>query len=281
MVDKIQSSNLQKGQALLIVVLVMVISLTVGLAVVSRSVTNLRTSTEEESSQRAFSAAEAGVEKAIKTGCITPAPTGLPCAPIASSFTENSSSYTTLVTPLNGTQFLLNGGNIVEADEGGDVWLINHNSSGSPDYSLKWNGNLLFYWGKTDACNDAALEIIVISGSQNSPTTKRYAYDACSARKTANNFSSAEGGADIAGKTLLYGVPQLSPIAITDGILIRVIPLYNSTAIGVKGSVALPTQGNKIESVGISKSTNRKITFYQGYPALPSEFFPYALFSPK
>ena len=58
----------QKGQALLIVVLAMVVALTVGLSVVSRSITNLKNSQQEIDSQKALSAAEAGVELAIKNG---------------------------------------------------------------------------------------------------------------------------------------------------------------------------------------------------------------------
>ena len=56
------------GQTLLVVVLMMVVALTVSLSVVLRSVSNVRTSTDEENSSRAFSAAEAGLELALKTG---------------------------------------------------------------------------------------------------------------------------------------------------------------------------------------------------------------------
>lgn len=54
------------GQVTLLVLLVMVVLLTVGLAVVSRSVTDIRISKETEESARAFSAAEAGIEEALK-----------------------------------------------------------------------------------------------------------------------------------------------------------------------------------------------------------------------
>ncbi len=47
----------QSGQALLIIVLVMVVALTIGLSVASRTITNLRTSREQASSQKALSAA--------------------------------------------------------------------------------------------------------------------------------------------------------------------------------------------------------------------------------
>ena len=55
------------GQAILLVVLVMIVGLTVGLSVVSRSIVSIKTSTEEADSQKALAAAEAGIEKALNT----------------------------------------------------------------------------------------------------------------------------------------------------------------------------------------------------------------------
>ena len=55
----------QSGQALIIILLAMSVVLTLVLSSVSRSVTDIRITTEEEESLRAFSAAEAGVEKAL------------------------------------------------------------------------------------------------------------------------------------------------------------------------------------------------------------------------
>ena len=58
----------RQGQMLLVVVLTMIVALTVGLSVVSRTITNLRISRQSEESQRAFQAAEAGIEKTIESG---------------------------------------------------------------------------------------------------------------------------------------------------------------------------------------------------------------------
>lgn len=58
--------NKNSGQITLVALLVMVVLLTVGLAVVSRSVTDIRISKEAEESARAFSAAEAGIEDLLK-----------------------------------------------------------------------------------------------------------------------------------------------------------------------------------------------------------------------
>ncbi|MCR4324115.1 MAG: hypothetical protein NUV69_00300 [Candidatus Curtissbacteria bacterium] len=55
----------QSGQILILVLLVVVVALSVGLSVASRNITNLRTSTQTEQSQRAFAAAEGGVEHVL------------------------------------------------------------------------------------------------------------------------------------------------------------------------------------------------------------------------
>ena len=63
----------ERGQALLIVLLVMTVALTVGLSVATRTIVNVRITTQEEQSQRAFSAAEAGIEETLRT-CTTSCP---------------------------------------------------------------------------------------------------------------------------------------------------------------------------------------------------------------
>lgn len=55
----------KSGQILILVLLIVVVALSVGLSVASRNISNLRTSTQTEQSQRAFTAAEGGVEDTL------------------------------------------------------------------------------------------------------------------------------------------------------------------------------------------------------------------------
>lgn len=271
----------EEGQALLLVILIMVVSLTIGLSVVSRSIVNIRTTTEEENSQRALSAAEAGIEQALKTG---------QGVATAQDLGNNAQIKNVEVEQVLGTSFLLSGGNRIEKDNGLDVWLSSY-----PDYSgTRWSGDLTIYWGSTtDTCTAdsltntmVALEVIVISGNRNNPDnpeSKRYAYDPCSARRGINNFTEPNSGSyAVQGKNFAYRTPPTGSdkISVSNGFIARVIPLYASTSIGVSGTVALPSQGGIIKSTGSSGGTERKITYFQGYPQLPSEFFQYILFSP-
>lgn len=247
----------------------MVIILTVGLSVVSRSITSLRITKETETSQRAFSAAEAGIEKIINSSSQS-----------LSGQLENNASYSTTVATLQGASFLINNGNPVAKGDGADVWLSHY-----PDYSSPLTGQITIYWGQLpEVCSSdpslntqAALEIVTITGSVASPVTTHYAIDPCNDRASLNNFStSVQGGSTINGVSFAHSYQ----ISVTDGLLMRIVPLYASTVLGISGNgVNLPSQGQVISSTGTAGTTTRKITVFKGYPKLPVEFFPSILFS--
>lgn len=263
---------------LLVVVLVMVVALTVGLSVIARTTTNIRTTGEEEKSQRAFSAAEAGIERAI-----------LDSADIPTTQLSNNTSYTTDLSTSSDPEFVLNNGTVILKDEPIDVWLSDY----SPvKYANPRSGNLTINWGNaSDVCSSgsnntmSALEIILISGTTVNPKVTTYAFDPCSARGTCapspgtgNHFCTPTyGEKTIDGQTFVYNVS----IPVTSGLLARIIPLYAPTFVGVEGSFALPQQGTFISSVGVSDTTKRKIVSFRGYPKLPVELFPFIIFSPK
>lgn len=274
----------QKGQALLIVILVMVVALTVGLSVVSRTIINLRNSSEQESSQKALSAAEAGVETAIKANTVT-------TQPVTNTLDNNLSnppSYSYTVTQASGVGVIsLNGGNLVNKNEGSYVWLSPYSATGT---YAPWAGNTLkIYWGSpSDVCDTdltvntmAALEIEIVSGPKANPIIQRFAYDPCigaGLRQSGNGFSSpTTGSVTTAAGTFNYliTIPNIS-----SGLLAKVTPIYANTKVGVQGNVGLPSQGNIITSTGTADNAQRKVTVFQSYPELPSELFPYTLFSP-
>lgn len=273
---RITKNHSQKGQTLLIVVLVMVIAVTVGLSVVSKSITSLRTSTEEANSAKALSAAEAGIQQTLQSG-----------ASIAGSTLPNT-SYNTNIATQSGLEVLLNGGNVVPKDDGADLWLIDYNN-GSPNYSIAWSGvSFDVYWGRSsDICDSnplintkAALEIAVISGPLPG-TIKKFAYDPCGTRKSSNNFSAASAGGIVGGRTF----PNRATIPVVSGLVARIIPLYANTVVGIRGAIALPSQGSLITSTGTSgpagNAVVRKINVFQGYPQIPAQYFTHGLFWPK
>lgn len=267
---KIIFRDYQGGQVLIISLLVLVVALTVGLSLAVRSITTTRMTSAQDSSQRAFSAAEAGIEQALTASAGTT---------ITGSFTNNNSSYATSTSLLSGDEVLMENGAFIFKDNPVDVWLSNY-----PDYTSPWTGSLKIYWGKsTDSCNQsessntmAAVEVVLISGSTAAPAIKHFAYDPCSARRANNHFSIISAGGIVKGRAFAYS----ATINVTSGLLARVIPLYAGTYIGVSGT-GLPPQGTVITSVGNSGGTQRKIVSFRGYPKPPIELYPFLIFSPK
>lgn len=257
------------GQALLIVVLIMVVGLTVTLSLVSRSIVNLKTSVDQTNSQQALAAAEAGVEQSIKNNASV----------LQQSFSNNASFSTTYTQVAGNASFLANGGNLVSKNEGTYIWLSTYDET---PWNDNFDGNLTIYWGDSSGdINNAALEIAVISGvDPASAVIKRYAIDPAAASR-GNNFTPVapadKGSFPIGSRTFRY---RSSINGIVDGLLVRITPIYFSTYLGVLGSVALPDQGTIITADGAAADTRRRITVFQGYPQLPAEFFPYSLLSP-
>jgi hypothetical protein len=266
----------QRGQILLIVILVMVTALTVGLSVAARSVTNLRTAQEASNSEQAFSAAEAGIEQSITNN-----------SSVNGNF-PNQSSYKSLVKTISGVEFPLNNGTPVLKDDGVDVWLSTY-----PSYANPWTGTMTMYWGQAgDTCTNSeatntmpALEVVLISGSLANPVQTRYALDGCAARNGNNKFESVPAaGGTVAGKTYTFR----RTISITSGLFMRIVPLYSPAYIGVRGCdsagnncLALPSQGTVVEATGTASNTTRKLVSTRYYPKLPPELFPYSFFSPQ
>lgn len=266
--------NSQKGQILLIVVLASVISLTVGLAAISRSITNTRLSTEEANSQKALAAAEAGVEEQLNkavTGNTDPTSIGN---------IGNNSGFNASADPVDGTQIVLNNAHPVSRDEGADIWLSDY-----PDFEDPLTTSLTILWNNTvdgDSCSSPAIEVAVVYGAdKNNPGMRRYAVDPCSTRGNGLDAPSGGGSVTYQGKNYSFTHSLVIPAAeIPSGRIARVIPIYHDSVIGVLSSQSLPAQGYVVNSTGTSGTTVRQVRVFQGFPRLPVEFFPYNLFLP-
>ena len=276
------SSKSQKGQILLIVVLAAVVSLTVGLSAVSRVITNTRVTTEEASSQKALSAAEAGVEELVNNEALLRASVS---DPLSKNFSNNSTFFAK-ADPIDGVEFLINDGNQILKDEGADIWFSTYPNFGDPGGG-RWGGTLEVYWKDNNGCSlgpgqtaDPAIEMVVIQGTDtNNLSMRREVYDRCS---RSNGFSIPTLGArSIDGQGLNRGFSIIIPGG--QGYIARVIPLYANAVMGVRAappSPLLPTQGYVIDSQGSAGNTKRSVRVFRGFPRVPIEYFPYNIFLP-
>lgn len=262
----------------------MIIALTVGLSVASRTVTNLSISRQSEESGRAFQAAEAGVEQILQSGARNS----------SKNWIENSSSFKTDATYPSGQSFSLNGGELVDQAVGMDVWLSNY-----PDFSSQVTGSVTIYWNTANnqticstsegpggpASVKSALEVIVLYGTKLTPQMDKYMFDVCNSSRittaTMPTILTIANGIPISGgpqfqNSATITIPSFGGYG---GLIMRVIPIFNSTKMAITSTTPLPKQGSIVESTGSSGQTVRKVRYFASYPQIPVEIFPYSLIS--
>lgn len=269
--------NKQSGQILLIVVLSMVVALSVGLSIASRTISNLNISKQNEESQRAFQAAEAGLERAVRQVY-----TGGDTTPIAEGSLGNNSNFNVDIKSEPSSQIQLNGGDTIERAVGLDVWMSNY-----PDFASPYTGNVQLYWGqrnqdcgKTGTDYPPALEVLLIHGNHDNPQLLREVFDPCGRISGTNSGIVTENPPEFMGTPYKYRATFPSSGTMTSGLLFKVIPIFNSTRMGIEGlNGNLPAQGSVITSTGTAGDTVRKIQYFQSYPQIPNELFPYAIVS--
>jgi hypothetical protein len=123
-----------------------------------------------------------------------------------------------------------------------------------------------------------ALEVIVLSGNRLNPTLNKYLLEANNGGSRCNRVTGAQIPAG-PGSLLGTNYQNTATISVSNGLIMRVIPIFNSSKIGISSSVVLPTQGTSVESVGTSGETSRKVRYFSSHPQIPLEIFPYSLIS--
>ncbi len=279
MVRKVQS-----GQALVLVLLSLSVVLTLILFILSRSVTDIATSGRQEESVRAFSAAEAGIERSLVIG-----------GNYAGSF-DNNASYTTNVTAFALGTNEINFPSPVSYGDTTTIWFTSHDANGN----LTCNSSPCFYgvnpsinicWGVpgtlANASNTPAIELSVYyevpAGNTSGIRVGRAAFDPYVSRPNANSFAAPDAGTcTIQGKTYAFQkrisfssiIPVAASYQVANGLqLAKIRILYNdvSQALGitVSGGTTLPSQGQVIDSRGVAGDSNRRIVVYQGWGESP------------
>lgn len=293
------------GQVLLIVLLAMAATLVVTLSVVSRSVSDISETASEDESSRAFSAAEAGIEKALIVG-----------TNIADTNLSNRSSFSATVSDVaqGGTTYNYPG-ELASADSA-TVWFVSHDvATGSlicsPPGTPCYRGTTLeVCWGdpaKNAGAATPAMEFSyvydgggnpkgVVDGDWSGVRVGRAAIDPLPGRP--NNFTQLiSGGTDcnIGGVDYKFSKTfDLSALCSgcnlsVDGtsLMAKIRLLYNTPPNGVAdifgvratSGATLPGQGKKIEATGKSGDAIRKVQVYQTFGELPP-IFDAVLFSP-
>lgn len=266
------------GQALIILLLVMVVGLTIGLSIATRTATDVRLTSQDELSQKAFSAAEAGIEDALRRDLGTFSSSG--------TQTVGDAQYEVRVTPQGGGQTFATSEPIVKDDV---AQVILNPPTANPPTTMD------IYWvntaaGSGETSPEASLEIIEVYENGGTYGVYKYTFNSncttTSASGDLNNFMTsgcdpAPATATIGGRTYSAKVSiNLKPAASDNPQYLRIKPLYNKTSVAVQGpaGTTLPLQGYLVESTGISSDISRKIQVFRSAETLPS-IFDYVLYS--
>ena len=285
----------QKGQVILVLILIMTVALAIGLSIVQKSLVDVATSTKVEQSSRAFSAAEAGIEKALQ---------GSSCGINCVSFTENSSKADVSnsglipgVPDAGASQDPLEYPPLAK-EEIAHVWLADPKANlpncRSEDVCYKQT-TLDVYWGNS-VTDKAAIELTLVYYNGSQYISRKWYLDQTD-RNPTNRFDTTALCGDnkwTVGQNKYQCKKILGDsIGINNGLLqdrlmlIRARLLYNTTtsqpfavqAVGTCGDdCSIPPQARVINSKGSSGETQRSVRVFQEYKVVPP-YFDYAIFS--
>lgn len=254
----------QEGQVLLISLLVLSIATTVALSLMSRSTTDVTISNQISESSRAFSAAEAGIEEALKSGV------GTSGAQVLTA----GISYSVSKADIGGSAGAYVFPKKISPGATETLWFVNHNADGTLVETPTYTSPAIDVCWSQETTIPAMILSVLYKTAGGLYQVARGAYDPDSGRALTNNFSgvsSSTGGCG-AGTGTTYK-QTISLVGFDTLLMLRLQPLYADTNLAVNATSALPLQGSKLESTGTSEGgLARKIVVYQQYRSSPSVF---------
>ncbi len=254
----------QEGQVLLISLLVLSIATTVALSLISRSTTDVTISNQISESSRAFSAAEAGIEEALKLGVGTS----------GAQVLNAGISYTVSKADIGGASGAYVFPKKISKGMTETVWLVNHNADGTLIETPTYTAPSLDVCWSSEVTTPAMTVTVVYKTVGGQYRVAKGAYDPDGTRASTNKFSAptaTTGGCGDGSTTYKQTITFTAEMKTL--LMLRMQPLYADATIAVSASGVLPIQGSKLESTGTSESgLARKIVVYQQYRSAPSIF---------
>lgn len=280
-----------KGQALLVVLLSMAVVFTVVLSLLSVSITDVAVTSREEESLRAFSAAEAGIEEALITGSGRFFP-----------LDESGANFTTNIISLFAGSKALTYPGLLSSGDNAIFWFVGHTADGDFDCGIGsscFTGSIIeVCWGvpgtSDNTATTPAVELSVYyaqtPGDYRTIRIARAAYDPKDNRAANTNFFSSDGSGTCTIGDLTYAFQKrvnldtlgIAPsiLSTANGLQFATLRMFYNTDknhpvglnVDIAGNTSLPSQGSKVESVGIAGEATRKIEVYKLYASIPSIF---------
>ncbi|KUK82893.1 MAG: hypothetical protein XD98_0478 [Microgenomates bacterium 39_6] len=248
------------GQALLVVLLVLSVALTAGLSLVARTTSDISISQKETESNKAFEAAEAGIEKALKKieEGITVSNFSIDEADLGNIGASSEVSLSDLSGNNRAIRTLYPG-------ESATFWLNSFilNEEAFPNDGISWSGGNLNICWDDESLEKAEAIVYYQEGGQYK--TERY-YDGQSGVSCGEDF----------GQGLIISGLGSSHYFVNVRFYSDQTGSVRFTAAGEPN--ALPSQGVLINSQGQVSDVSRRLQVIKGWPELP-DFFDFVLFS--
>lgn len=251
----------ERGQVLLISLLVLTIATTVALSLIGRSTTDVAISNQTNESSRAFSAAEAGIEDSLKTGLGTSAPQVL----------TSGSSYTVVKADIGGVAGAYVFPKKVSSGTIETLWLVDHNADGTLDETSSYTAAGIDVCWSQETTTPAMIVSVFYKTAGGEYRVAKGAYDPDGRTNNFSSVTSSTGGCG-AGTGTTYK-QTISLVGFDTLLMLRLQPVYSDAILAVNASASLPFQGNTLVSTGVSGAgVTRKIVVNQQYRTPPSIF---------
>ena len=269
----------ESGQIVLILLLVITVALGIGLAVVSRSITDVSTATRVEESARAFSAAEAGIEKALfgdYSGVV--APSGGASANVFPLEDLPKAREALEYPPL-------------KQEDVAQIWLEDPQGEVSKNYT---QSTIDVFWGLQGISNPtdrAAVAITVVYREGVDYKSAKFFFDPNPiVRAGSGGFNQGRSPScsdSLPTITTSMGVSRKFYCRVNldlpqNSILMRARLLYNiipqPLALNPLNSGSIPPQASIFTSIGTSGQVQRKVQVFKLDKVVPP-YFDYAIFS--
>ncbi len=254
----------QRGQTLIVVLMLMIISLSIGLAVSQRIISGSKRSVTLDSSSRAQAVAEAAIEKMLPVststldGYITNNNCGTNCQlTIAGADGVSATAAVTLAYAGNSSSLF---NTKIEKDSVTELDLTGY---GNRALEICWDGS---------SGNTPSVAALFVYGASVPYSSQRYAYNSASTTHSSNGFSAA--APDLSYANCFTIAAQSNPR------FVRVRALYadlNLYVIPMSGGT-LPVQGYLMTSVGRFGGVTKTVQALKSRSFVPASF-DYVLFN--
>jgi len=211
----------QSGQIALITLLLMVVVLTIGISIATRSTLDVAMTRQEQEGSRTFQAAEGGLEEALSVGQFDD--DGQPATDYRSKFPDILSSGQYVISPMQSGAGSFYFESPTTIPQGGSVQVPITAATG--DIKIDWHK-------AGDCVGSAALLVRVYALDGTTYYAKNYAFS-CSGSGSPAGFTDTDNGRD--GYQSLATIPISTDFAGNDKIIVSVHPLYADTRMKISG----------------------------------------------